>query len=54
LINQEPADAILSDDMIVTLLRERGIDVARRTVAKYREVMQIPPSTTRKREKSKK
>ena len=39
----------LSDGKIATLLRERGIQVARRTVAKYREGLAIPPSNERKR-----
>jgi len=39
----------LSDNKIATLLSERGIQVARRTVAKYREAMVIPPSNERKR-----
>ena len=51
LIDDEPADAILSDDTIVEVLREPGIDIARRTVAKYREAMRIPSSVQRRREK---
>jgi len=43
-----PAD-ILSDDRIVEILREKGIDIARRTVAKYRESLRIPSSVERKR-----
>jgi len=39
----------LSDNKIATLLGEQGINVARRTVAKYREAMRIPPSNERKR-----
>jgi RNA polymerase sigma-54 factor len=39
----------LSDSKIANLLAERGINVARRTVAKYREAMVIPPSNERKR-----
>ncbi len=39
----------LSDNKIATLLSEQGIEVARRTVAKYRESMSIPPSNERKR-----
>ncbi|MGI9416747.1 MAG: hypothetical protein ACR2RA_02790, partial [Geminicoccaceae bacterium] len=42
---------VLSDDKIVTLLRGDGIDIARRTVAKYREAMRIPSSVQRRREK---
>ena len=38
----------LSDSKIATLLKEQGIKVARRTVAKYRESMSIPPSNERK------
>ncbi len=51
LIDAEPADAVLSDDAIVTALRSAGIDIARRTVAKYRESMRIPSSVDRRREK---
>ncbi len=49
LIDQETADAVLSDDSLVTLLRGSGIDIARRTVAKYRESMKIPSSVQRRR-----
>ena len=52
LIEDEPADAILSDDTIVAKLRDAGIDIARRTVAKYREAMRIPSSVQRRRDKS--
>jgi RNA polymerase sigma-54 factor len=38
----------LSDSKIATLLKDQGIKVARRTVAKYRESMSIPPSNERK------
>ena len=41
---------MLSDDTIVEKLREAGIDIARRTVAKYREAMRIPSSVQRRRE----
>jgi RNA polymerase sigma-54 factor len=51
LIDDEPASAILSDDTIVKILRESGVDIARRTVAKYREAMRIPSSVQRRREK---
>ena len=51
LIDAEDAGAILSDDTIVERLRESGIDIARRTVAKYREAMRIPSSVQRRREK---
>jgi RNA polymerase sigma-54 factor len=39
----------LSDNKIAQLLEEQGIKVARRTIAKYRDVLQIPPSNERKR-----
>jgi RNA polymerase sigma-54 factor len=39
----------LSDSKIATLLGDKGIQVARRTIAKYREAMMIPPSNERKR-----
>ena len=42
---------VLSDDTIVEKLREAGIDIARRTVAKYREAMRIPSSVQRRRDK---
>jgi RNA polymerase sigma-54 factor len=51
LIDAESAAGVLSDDTIVEKLREAGIDIARRTVAKYREAMRIPSSVQRRREK---
>ncbi len=51
LIDDETAADILSDDAIVTILNRDGIGIARRTVAKYREAMQIPSSVRRRREK---
>jgi len=51
LIDAESAPDVLSDDTIVDRLREAGIDIARRTVAKYREAMRIPSSVQRRREK---
>jgi len=51
LIEAESADDILSDDAIVRVLRSGGIDIARRTVAKYREWLKIPSSVQRRREK---
>ena len=52
LIEAEPAADILSDDTIAeTLQKEQGIEVARRTVAKYREAMNIPSSVIRRRQK---
>jgi RNA polymerase sigma-54 factor len=49
LIGEESARKPLSDSAIVTLLEKQGINVARRTVAKYRESLNIPPSSERKR-----
>jgi len=49
LIKAETPEAILSDDEIVEKLKERSIDIARRTVAKYREALGIPSSPKRKR-----
>ncbi|MCZ0736120.1 RNA polymerase factor sigma-54 [Phreatobacter sp. AB_2022a] len=51
MIDQEDAADILSDDAIMDKLRESGIDIARRTVAKYREALRIPSSVQRRREK---
>jgi RNA polymerase sigma-54 factor len=51
MIDAEPANNILSDDTIVEKLREAGIDIARRTVAKYREALRIPSSVQRRRDK---
>ena len=51
LIENEDAADILSDDTIVDMLRKSGIEIARRTVAKYREGMNIPSSVQRRREK---
>ena len=52
LIDGETAADVLSDDTIVDRLRDAGIDIARRTVAKYREAMRIPSSVQRRREKA--
>lgn len=49
LVDAEIAGAVLSDDNIVEELSRNGIDIARRTVTKYRKMMQIPSSATRKR-----
>jgi RNA polymerase sigma-54 factor len=49
LIQEEPPGKPLSDSRLVTLLGEGGIQVARRTVAKYREAMGIPSSSERRR-----
>jgi RNA polymerase sigma-54 factor len=45
----EKPEKPLSDNKIANLLGEQGINVARRTVAKYREALHIPPSNERKR-----
>ncbi|MNY33276.1 RNA polymerase sigma-54 factor 2 [compost metagenome] len=50
MIDSEGADGdVLSDDRIVEILNETGIDIARRTVAKYREALRIPSSVQRRR-----
>jgi RNA polymerase sigma-54 factor len=51
LIDEEKPLDVLSDDAIVDLLKDSGVDIARRTVAKYREAMNIPSSVQRRREK---
>ncbi|WP_298423676.1 RNA polymerase factor sigma-54 [Rhodoblastus sp.] len=51
MIDAEACDAILSDDAIVERLKAQNIDIARRTVAKYRESLRIPSSVERRREK---
>jgi RNA polymerase sigma-54 factor len=52
LVGAELPDDILSDDAIVAMLRKEGVDIARRTVAKYRDALRIPSSVQRKREKA--
>jgi len=52
MISHETNAKILSDDQLVVLLRETGIEIARRTVAKYREGMNIPSSVQRRRMKN--
>jgi len=52
LIAAEDPKAILSDDTLVEMLREKGFDIARRTVAKYREAMGIGSSVQRRRQKA--
>ncbi len=52
MIEQENAADILSDDAIVARLKNSNIDIARRTVAKYRESLKIPSSVARRREKA--
>jgi RNA polymerase sigma-54 factor len=52
LIMAEEPKAILSDDTLVDLLQKQGFDIARRTVAKYREAMGIGSSVQRRRQKA--
>ena len=52
LIGAEDPQAILSDDTLVDMLRARGMDIARRTVAKYREALGIGSSVQRRRQKA--
>jgi RNA polymerase sigma-54 factor len=52
MIDAEDSKSILSDDRIVKNLRDDGVDIARRTVAKYREAMNIPSSVQRRRAKA--
>ena len=52
LIEAEDASAVLSDDTLVDLLRAKGFDLARRTVAKYREAIGIGSSVQRRRQKA--
>ena len=52
MIEAEDPEDVLSDDAIVDALRKEGVDIARRTVAKYREALRIPSSVQRKREKA--
>lgn len=49
LVTEEQPDKVLSDEKITKILQEEGVDVARRTVAKYRESMGIPSSSRRRR-----
>ncbi|MFO1153753.1 MAG: RNA polymerase factor sigma-54 [Rhodospirillales bacterium] len=51
LIDAEPAHNVLSDDGLADVLQKEGIDIARRTVAKYREALGIPSSVQRRRQK---
>ncbi|MEG3639400.1 RNA polymerase factor sigma-54 [Magnetococcus sp. PR-3] len=48
LVDSEPARRPFSDEKLAKMLKEQGINVARRTVAKYREAMNIPSSSRRK------
>jgi RNA polymerase sigma-54 factor len=52
MVEAEDPNDILSDDAIVERLRKEGVDIARRTVAKYRDALRIPSSVQRKREKA--
>jgi RNA polymerase sigma-54 factor len=52
MVDAESTADILSDDAIVAMLKREGVDIARRTVAKYREALHIPSSVQRKREKA--
>jgi RNA polymerase sigma-54 factor len=52
LVDKEDPKDILSDDTLVAKLQEAGIEIARRTVAKYREQLHIPSSVQRRREKA--
>jgi RNA polymerase sigma-54 factor len=52
LIDEEDPRSTLSDDRLVELLRARGVEIARRTVAKYRESLRIPSSVERRRRKA--
>ncbi len=52
LIEAESHDQVLSDDTLVEILQRDGIDIARRTVAKYRDAMNIPSSVHRRRHKA--
>ena len=52
LIDEEVAGKILSDDKIVEILQNLGMDIARRTVAKYRDALKIPSSVQRRRQKA--
>jgi len=49
MVEAEPASDVLSDDKIVERLKGDGVDIARRTVAKYREALRIPSSVQRRR-----
>lgn len=49
LVEAEPAGRPLPDESLVGLLRAEGVDIARRTVAKYRQGLRIPPSSARRR-----
>lgn len=52
LIEEETYDNILSDEKIVQLLKQKNVNIARRTVTKYREELDIEPSSIRRRKKN--
>ena len=52
LVDAEKADQVLSDDKIVEILKGERIEIARRTVAKYREALGIASSVQRRRQKT--
>jgi RNA polymerase sigma-54 factor len=52
MIEREDPERVLSDDQIVAALRAKGVSIARRTVAKYRESLAIPSSVERRRSKA--
>ena len=51
LVDEEDPQKVLSDDKIVEILKSEGVDIARRTVAKYREALHIPSSVQRRKQK---
>lgn len=51
LVDDEKPDDVLSDDAIVEALQKEGIDIARRTIAKYRDMLNIPSSVQRRKQK---
>ncbi|MFY0633582.1 MAG: RNA polymerase factor sigma-54 [Vannielia sp.] len=53
LVAGERPDSVLSDDQICAKLREDGVDISRRTVAKYRKCLNIPSSSNRRRQLTK-
>jgi RNA polymerase sigma-54 factor len=52
LVDAEKPDDILSDDALVEMLQKEGIDIARRTIAKYRDMLGIPSSVQRRKQKN--
>ena len=49
IVEAEPVDKPLSDDAIAGMVSEKGVKLARRTVAKYRDMLRIPSSSERRR-----